>query len=188
MALAQAKVPVIVTASIICFALGAAGGVFAMMSFGYAWKKPQGPPPGPPGGGGMPQGGMPFGKMPFGKMPFGKMPSEETDPKNMLAKLIVKLDQLSQKPLKIDLNAEQQKKVLEQLKGLVGEKQELSTEEATNRITSLLEILKDHKETLAASGFGPPDRQVDSDPLMDESTQKHLQSLQKRFAAGKTNP
>jgi len=188
MALAQAKVPIIVTVSIICFALGAAGGVLAMMGFGYALKKPQGPPPGPPGGSGMPPGGMPFGKMPFGKMPFGKMPFEEPDPKNMLARLIVKLDQLSQKPLKIDLSVDQQKKVLEQLKGLAGEEQKLSAEDAKNRLTSLLEILNDYKETLAASGFGPPDRPTESDPLADEDTQKHLQSLQKRLAGGKTNP
>jgi len=179
MALSQAKVPVIITASIVCLAIGAAGGVFTMMAFGYVWKKPEGPPPGPPGG-------MPPGGMPFGKMPFGKMPAANTDPKQMLATLIVKLDQLSQKPLKIDLNQDQKKKLLEQLKGLNGEK-ELSSDDAQKRVTSLLEIVKDHLETLKASGFGPPDQpaQDSENPLMEENTQKHLQSLEKSLAKGK---
>ena len=86
MGLSQAKVPVIITTAIVCLIVGAAGGVFTMMGFGYVWKKG---PPGPPGGpGGMPPGGMPPGGMPF------KMKFKEPDPTKMLATLIGKLDQL----------------------------------------------------------------------------------------------
>ena len=182
MGLSQAKVPVIITTAAVCLLFGAAGGVFTMMGFGYVWKKP---PPGPPGGpGGMPPGGMPPGGMPPGGMPpFGKMPFKEPDPKRMLATLIVKLDQLSLKPLKIDLSKEQQKKVLDQLQGL-GEDKELSADEAKKRMASILVILKDHVETLEASGFGPPGQQAPPE-LTDEATQKHLQSLQKTLSKGK---
>ena len=85
--------------------------------------------------------------------------------------------------MKIDLSKDQQKKVLEQLQGL-GEDKELSAEHAKKRVTSLLEILKEHKETLEASGFGPPGQQH-SVELTDEATQKHLQSLQKTLGKGK---
>jgi len=190
MGLSQAKVPVIITTAAVCLLVGAAGGVFTMMGFGYVWKKPPPGPPGGPGGmppggmppGGMPPGGMPPGGMPPGGIPFGKM-FKEPDAKRMLATLIVKLDQLSLKPLKIDLSKEQQKKVLDQLQGL-GEDKELSADEAKKRMASILVILKDHVETLEASGFGPPGQQAPPE-LTDEATQKHLQSLQKTLSKGK---
>jgi hypothetical protein len=181
MGLSQAKVPVIITTAIVCLLVGAAGGVFTMMGVGYVWKKPPPDAAGGPPGSGMPPGGMPFGKMPPGGMPFGKF--KEPDPKRMLATLIVKLDQLSLKPLKIDLSKDQQKKVLDQLQGL-GEDKELSADEAKKRMASILVILKDHVETLEASGFGPPSQQAPPE-LTDEATQKHLQSLQKTLSKGK---
>lgn len=177
MSLAKAKVPLFVSACIICLGLGAAGGVFGMTFFGYsvtpAPTKPtplQGMPPGAGGMNGMK--GMKGGGM--------------NNPKNELASLMVKMDQLSQKPLKLELTKEQQQKVLEAFQGLA-EKKELSNEEAADRLKLILETLKDHQDTLQTIGVRVPgqmDPPRGPNPFQDAATQKHLESLKKKFGVG----
>ncbi len=188
MSLAKAKIPVLVSACLLSLAIGVAGGVFGMTYFGYALKgpRPEGTPlQGMPPGGmmGMQGGGM-MGMKGGGMM--GMKGGGMNNPKTQLASLVVKIDRLSQKPLKMELTEEQKKKVLDAFQGLA-DKKELSNEEAGQRLKTILEILKDHKEVLQAVGVRMPD-QVDAppgpNPFLNEETQKHLQSLKKIFGVG----
>src|SRR5436309_1468511 len=110
----NAKVPIIVVSSLLCLAVGAAGGVGAMVLFGYYWapqpqaaaNPPDGVTPGkmmmggqgggPPGGmmmggkGGGPPGGMAGGK--GGGPPGGMFGGAGGSPKTQLVSLVNKLD------------------------------------------------------------------------------------------------
>jgi hypothetical protein len=97
------------------------------------------------GGGGAPQMGPPGGG------PGGFRPQ----PKSQLARLVAKIDQLTQKPLQLNLTTEQKAKLREQLQGL-GDKDELSDEEAKKRLDAILEIVKKDKDTLEAAGYNWP--------------------------------
>jgi hypothetical protein len=191
MSIGRTKVPVVVAAGIICFVLGVGGGVLGMLLFGYSLDKPEpegsGPPPqgmGGPGGRPMMGRGGPAGMRGMRGMRgmFGG-----PNPKNQLASLVVKLDQLTQKPLAIRLNEEQRSKLEEQLKGL-DEKKELTEKEAQKRLDAVLEIVKGQKATLEAAGyrwpgqgraFRPP--MPVPNPFKDKDNGKHLKALQERL-------
>jgi hypothetical protein len=115
--------------------------------------------------------------------------------KNQLANLVVKLDQLTKKPLAVTLDDEQRKKLAKQLDGL-DKKEELSDEEAKKRLQAVLEIVKGDKKTLqsagyrwpgeqggGAGGFRPP--QDVPNPFTEEENNEHLKSLQKQLAKPK---
>jgi hypothetical protein len=143
----------------------------------------------PGGGGGRPGGGPPGGGGP--------------NPKIQLVGLVNKLEALTGKSLTVKLDEEQQKKLAEQLQGL-GDKEELSEEDAKKRLDAILEIVKDDKATLEAAGYrwpgsgggfgggpggfgggsggGPP---VPANPFKDGDNNKHLKSLQEQVSKGK---
>jgi hypothetical protein len=108
-----------------------------------------------------------------------------------LARLVVKIDQLTQKPLHITLTTEQQAKIREQLQGL-DDKAELSDEEAKKRLDAILEIVKGNKDTLEAAGYNWPGQMPGGrggfgqppapNPFKEDANAKHLKSLQEQLA------
>jgi hypothetical protein len=205
------KVPVLVVCSIICLGLGAVAGVAGIMIFGpklagvhmtVAIDRP-GAQSGEPGKGGPPMGkGMPGGKgmaggkgMPGGgkgggkgmpdmaKMMMGMMKGKggPLNPKTQLDTLIVKLDLLTQKPLKIDLSKEVAKKVAAALVEV--SKGDTSEDDAKKHLDILLEALKDYKDTLTAAGFRWPSAEngADQPGASPADMPKHLKSLEERL-------
>jgi hypothetical protein len=200
------KVPAIIACSIIFFALGLAIGAVGAAYLGFTtegaafWKKagdaeagdvPKGPmmPPdakgpgqfAPKGGPGVPGGpGGPGGKGGKG----GKGPSA----KAQLNTLVTKLDILTQKPLTVNLDADEKKQVREQLKGL-GELDQLTEDDAKQRLDGLLKALESQKEPLEAAGIrwpgsvapGTPSVNDAPNPFKDERSAKHLQALEQRL-------
>jgi hypothetical protein len=156
-----AKVPLALVCAVVAFGLGAIAGAGAMAGFGKEpWAdfgtqpsvRPAGAAvaPGMPGGGG-PGGGGPGAGGPGGGGPGGGGPSALT----RLALLVAKLDQLTQKPLAVELTADEKKKMRELLQNLP-EKDELSDDEAKKCLDLLLELLKDRKATMEAAGYRWP--------------------------------
>ena len=162
------KVPAVVASGVICLALGA-GITFLVMTF-LAPTNPSAPPsaaaaggdqpaigkggpgmgmPGTGGKGGGKGGGMGGGMGKGGGMGGG--PSA----KIQLTLLVTKLEALTGKPLAVQLNDEQKKKVQEQLQGLEG-REDLADEDAKKRLDALLDVLKDQKGTLEAAGYRWP--------------------------------
>src|SRR5262249_24579502 len=111
--------------------------------------------------------------------------------KTQLTVLVNKLDILVTKPLSVELTPEQKKKVLDEIKEL-GEKEELSEEEAQKHLDALLALLESKKDTLEAAGFRWPGAaanplpQPPPNPFKDGNNEKHLKSLnaQLRKSAG----
>ena len=212
----NAKVPIIVVSSLLCLALGAAGGVGAMVLFGYYWapqpqaaaNPPDGVTPGkmmmggqggPPGGmmmgakGGGPPGGMAGGK---GGGPPGGMfgGAGGPSPKTQLVSLVTKLDLLTQKPPTLHLDGKKQDQLREQLQGL-DEMEELADADAKKRVEAILEIVESEKATLQAVGFNWPGagggfkgkgKDVPN-PFKEEPNSKALTSLQKKLEKSKSN-
>jgi hypothetical protein len=213
----EAKVPTIVSVGVICLALGAGVAVATMHFLGYQKPTPQGAAatgggaptaaPGMPGAGapgGMmagPPGGPPSGMPGMGSggpgasakggMGAGKGGGRGPNPKNQLAALVAKLDLVTGKPLAVQLNDEQKKKVHQQLQGLDAA-DELNEEDAKKRLDALLDILKEHRETLEMAGYrwpaqgGPggfqPPPEVPN-PFKDDKNAKPLKALQERLGA-----
>jgi hypothetical protein len=217
MGLARLKVPALISSSVICFALGVGAGVGAMSLFGYTWDTPHilgGRPSSPPGdqpirpnpfgggggpgmaGGGMPGGGMPGGGMrgggPMGGGggPVGGGGGRQASSKAQLASLVVKLDQLANNTLTLRLTDEQRKKIRTQLAGLETQ-EDLSEDEAKEKLQALLEVVKDQRETLEAAGYraggqgggGRPNADTPN-PFKQDDNGKHLKSLQETLAKG----
>src|SRR5262245_52084480 len=175
----NAKVPAIIVCSLICLAVGVAGGVFGMTYFGYQTRpndspeakvdlpggggKGGGPPGGMMGGGapGGPPGGMMGGGGMFGGKGGGKgggfgggLGGGGKGPisKPQWPTLVSKIDLIAAKPIVLTLTGEQQTKILEHLKGLQ-ELEELTEEDAKTRMDAILEIVGDQKVALEAVGF-----------------------------------
>ncbi len=203
---AEAKVPTLVSVAAICLALGAGAAVVTMNLMGYRLEKPGAAQPesatptppmgmaGPPGGappGGAPSGtpgmGAPGGTAKAGA-PKGGM-GRGPNPKLQLASLVSKLDLVTGTPPTIQLTDQQRKKIQEQLQGLDAA-EDLPAEEAQKRLEALLEVLKDHRETLELVGYrwpsqggptsfsAPPEAK---NPFKEEKNAKPLKSLQSRL-------
>lgn len=179
----SAKVPVTLACTLIAFAVGLAAGAIGMTSFGYHYEPPKipakdkegaGSAPGGqaagPGGGGPggqaagPGGGGPGSSGAGRSGPGGGGPGGPGGPggaprgpnvKNQLAALVVKLDQLTGKPLSVELTSEEKKKIQELLVGLE-HPNVLSDEDAKQKLDALLEIMKDRKEVFEAAGYRWP--------------------------------
>ncbi len=206
------KVPTLKVAGVVLgivggLGVGAAAGVLAMASQGYHWEKqsqpqsnpgamgpqmgiPGGAPGGAPGGpGGARQGGPPGMAGPPGG---GRGPSAKTQ----LAGLVTKLDVLTQKPLQITLSDEQKEKVRAALEGLAG-KEELSEDEAKEKLDALLAVVEKDRDTLEAAGYRWPGGggggggggfggQPPPNPFTDQKNGEHLKELEKRVGKAAT--
>jgi hypothetical protein len=110
--------------------------------------------------------------------------------KALLAMLVAKLDVLTAKPLKVELTDDQRAKVREQLKGLVGE-EDLSDDDAKDRLDKLLEILQPQKATLEEAGFRwpgsgfPMQGNTADNPFKEGADADHLKNLEKRLEKSK---
>lgn len=134
------------------------------------------------GGGGGGGGGMRGGGGRGGPMAGGAGPSSRAQ----LVDLVAKLDLLTVKPLEVKLSEEQKSKIQEKLKEL-GERKELTEDEAKTALDAILEIVKNDKETLAAIGSPPSPPSLGprpySNPFEEASNAQHLKSLQARLEA-----
>ncbi len=115
-------------------------------------------------------------------------------PKGQLASLVAKLDALTDKPLAVQLTAEQRKQIQEQLNGLADAK-ELSDDEAKAKLDKILDVLKDQKDTMEKAGYrwpggggagGPPPARppAPANPFTTEANAGHLKSLSERLEKG----
>jgi hypothetical protein len=207
---AAVRVPASLAAALAAFAAGLGVGVILLTGFGYHWEKKDNAPSDPSamgdgggggGGGGGPmmmRMGMPDGGGQPGRGGRGGRGGGGPSPKVQLANLVDKLDVLTRKPLAVDLEGDKKKKVLEQLRGL-GEKDELTDEEAGAKLEALLKVLEGDRATLEAVGYnwpgappagrgggrgrgGPPP--VPPNPFKQENNREHLEALQKRLEKG----
>src|SRR5262249_28957884 len=186
MSVGSANVPLAIVSGVICLAVGLGAGAAAMMGFGY---KPTGPPKyDTVMGAGMPTA-IPMGMPPSGASGKAKggagggTGSRGPSNKSQLTALVTKLDQLTQKPLTLELTADQKKKAHELRKGLA-EVEELSEDAPQKRFEDLLELLRDKKATREAAGFRcpapppmgrPPEM---PNPFKDAVNAKHVKSLE----------
>jgi hypothetical protein len=196
------KVPLVVATGIICLALGLGLGALGMTYFGYNWNKPpkqeraaESPPPVDPANmAGMPGGGRPgmgnpgMGRPGMGNPGMGFPGMGAPNPKNQLVGLVTKLNQLTLKPLTVNLKNEQQQKLHDKLQGL-GELDELSTDDAKKRLDAILEIVKDDKDVLEAAGYRWPGEGGGGfrppadvpNPFKEDKNSTHLKALQERL-------
>ena len=185
---AQVNVPPVVATGIVCLAVGLGVGVLGAAFFGHSGsptfqesQETAAPAPAGPAGGPMAKGGGP----PGGGMGGPRGPN----PKNQLVALVAKLDQLTQKPLSIEFTPDQKKQVGERLKGLES-LETLADDDAKKRLDTLLEILKDQKETLTAAGYRWPGERFSRpadvpNPFKDAKNGKALGALQERLGPAK---
>ena len=191
------RIPAGVLGTIAGLVAGLGIGVIGMARYGYQMPKqdedpageaanakdaPKAIPPkmGPGGGKGMMMPGM--GKGGGGKGKGGGPPSDKVQ----LAALVVKLQQLTEKPLTLKLTDEQRATIREQLKDLA-EPEELSNEDAKKRLDAILAAMKDDRPTLEAAGYqwpgAPPQlAATGQNPFKEGPARDRLQSLQERLA------
>lgn len=200
---ARLKMPAVLLGVVGGLGTGIALGVLSMASIGYHYKPPpeetsQVPtpgmvprmqaPPGMPGRGMQPGGGGGGGR----GMGGGRGPN----PKTQLVTLVTKLDQLSSKPLHLTLDAEQKKKVDEQLQELDKEK-ELKAEDAQKRLDALKKLLtQDQLVALDVAGYrwpssgqgggGRPPAADQANPFTQKENADHLKSLRAYLEDKKT--
>ncbi len=168
------KIPAIFATGLITFVLGGGAGILAQTYFGpwlsvsKSTSNDGGPPPGmgdgpppgmgggpPPGMGGAPPPGMGGGPPPGMAGGKGGMMGKGPSPRMQLLSLVNKLDQLTDKPLTVNLSAEQKTKIAEALKELTAT-DEVGEEVAKNRLDALVESLAEHRSTMEAAGFRWP--------------------------------
>ena len=149
---------------------------------------------GAPKGNGMPKGGRgrggpaaggPGGGMPGGGFGGGRGPGV----KSQLTGLITTLDVLVTKPLSVELTPEQKKRILGIIKDL-GDKDELTDQEAQKRLDALVEALGSYRETFEAAGYVWPVGQPGGgsppapNPFKAAAMEKHLKSLNAGLSNG----
>lgn len=194
------KVPTVVLGVIAGLASGLGVGVVGMASFGYRTTPDDdanlGPLPGPPlamaGGMGMPAKGMPVMGMPGKGMPGKGKGQAGPGPKIVLATLVVKIHQLSDKPLTLTLSQQQRSAISEQLKELA-DRDELSDDDAKARLDTILDTVKAERPILEAAGFRWPTQGAaggiqtppPTNPFKGGETRERLLALQ-IMLAGKT--
>jgi len=188
----NSKLPAVVVASIVSLALGGGLCVLGMTLFGYQLPSAGASSVAQAGQAAAPKGAAPKAGAAGGeKGKKGK--GGFNNSRTQLAQLVTKLDVLTGKPLHLELPAETQAKVADQLQGLGGD-EELADDTAKRKLESLLELVKDHKETLEAAGFRGPDSgggrfiaPTAGNPFSDDKTGKHLKDLQERLQKGMKN-
>jgi hypothetical protein len=205
------RVPASVAAALSAFAAGVGVGVVVLASFGYQWDKKENPPTSPDavagndtaalmagrgfnnpvnrgGGPAALTRGMPGG----GRGGRGGRGGGGPSPKTQLTSLVDKLDVLTSKPLAVEMKGDKKTKVLEQLRGL-GEKDELSDDEAKQKLDALLKVLEPDRATLEAAGYRWPGAGAPGgggrgaappNPFKQEDNGKHLKDLQERLEKG----
>ena len=183
-------VPTIIVSLVGGLLAGVGLGVLLMVALGYQLD-PRQTAGGPPGGmpGGMPPGmpGMPPGMpgMPPG-MPGGFPPAlKPRSPTQHLAELVDKLDLLTGKAPHLRLDDKEKGQVRAQLQGLADGKA-LTQEEASKRLSALLELFKDRKTELAAVGYVWPGQAAPAAPALENpflqgETAQHLHALGERL-------
>jgi hypothetical protein len=195
MSVSALKVPAIIASSLICLGIGVGVGAVGAIYLGITdmkafWRAHETPtdegviklePPKGVKGLGVPKGGFAAG------MAMAKAPSAKVQ----LNTLVAKLDTLTARPLTVTFSDEQKKKVQEQLHGLAT-LDELSEDDAKQRLDGLLDVLQDQRESLTAAGyrwpgeqggggFGGPKEKENANPFKDEANAKRLESLEKRL-------
>lgn len=171
--------------------MGVALGVLAMAYYGYQLRQPEATAGASPQSGMGPGGGPPnmIAMMGRGRMPGGG--GGRPNSKTQLASLIAKLDVLTHEPLEVKLNPEQKKRMREQLDRLE-EQENLSEDEAKAKLDTLLDILKDQRPTLEATGYRWPGQgggggrggrpaSAPANPFRDEQISKHLKALKSQL-------
>ena len=208
MGLANPKVPVVIASSLICLVAGLAVGIVVTAVFGDQLfpKKTEDNKPdvtdgvAPPGRTGAMAPGAPMGgRGGAGGPGGGGGQARGPNSKAQLALLVTKLDLLTAKPLTVQLDTDQKKKVQEQLAGLDG-KEELTEEEAKKKVEALQELLKDQRDTLEEVGYrweggqggggggrGAGGRgEQPKNPFKEGNPNKHLKDLLQRVEPPKT--
>jgi hypothetical protein len=194
-ALPRTQVPAFLLGIVGGMGLGAGAAVIGMMGFGWRWyaqyyenENPRLGASGPPqmgGGGG--RGGRGGGQRGGGR--GGQRGGGGASSKNQLASLITKLDLLTHDRLSVKLDAEQKRKIREQIQKLE-EKDELSEEEAKTKLDAVVEILHDdQKATLSEAGANLPGQRggnrgggdASANPFKGGQPNEHLKSLRNQL-------
>jgi hypothetical protein len=191
----QKKIPTVVLGIVGGLGLGATLALIYMMGFGwrhYAQHYEQehdGPPPGAPApqaNGGGPRGGG--GAPGMGGQRGGGRGGRRANPKADLASLVAKLDLMTHERPTLKLDAEQKRKILEQLK-TVDKVDALLENEAKDAIVGIQKILKDQRKTLEDIGYHwteegeeekPPPLNPPN-PFKTEPGRDHLQALRNQL-------
>jgi hypothetical protein len=204
MSVTSARVPGAVVSGVICLLLGVAGGVVIASFTEFNLNKQAVANPGegaavndagkgggPPGMGGMGggKGGGRGGGKAGGKGGFGA-----PNPKAQLGQLVAKLDTLTKKPLAVELTPEQKKQAKEILAGIEA-KDELTDDEAKDRLDAILKVVEGQRETLEAAGYrwpgqggggrpggGPPPPNPPPNPFKQGEPNQRLKSLEATLA------
>jgi len=160
----EPKVIPMITTGLFCFAVGAASGIAWMTSAGYK------------------------ARIPSSESPSAIVNPAMANPKHHLAALVVKLDQLTGKPLALELNDEDRAKILELLEGV--EDSVTHNEVAADRLGRILEIVEDDRATLHAAGYRWPGTPLfrpgmEPEPFMSPRNLNALNSLRAKLAAVK---
>jgi hypothetical protein len=165
MAVFELKAIPMITTGLFCFSVGAASGIAWMTSTGYKTshsdtevRVPSHMPPGPP----------------------------MANPRNQLAALVIKLDQLTGKPLAVDLSEERSKRIHDLLSGV--EDSLLQDDVALEKLRNILEILDVDRPTLIAVGYRWPNVPfhrpgMEPDPFSMPQNLEHLNSLRQKLEA-----
>jgi hypothetical protein len=199
----QIKAPAVVIGIVGGLGAGAALAIIAMMGFGWRWyvqvydngadigPAPQLPAAGGGGGRGGPPGGGGRGGMPGGGGGGqrggggGQRGGSGISAKNQLAAVITKLDLLTHKAPVVTLDAEQKRKMREQIQELE-DKEDLTEEEAKEKLEAVVGILNDdQKKTLSEAGADVPGQRggnrgggsAPANPFREGQTGEHLKSL-----------
>jgi hypothetical protein len=186
-------VPGFVVSAIVCLMLSVGATVIVMLSLGYKRgesvydqmkqaKEKQGGP-----GSASPAGTMPkaFGPDEAAK---AKMSQGLGDPRpaQQVVTLIAKLDELTAEAGKLELTAEQQAKVRDQLQALTVPDY-LADSVAREHMDAILKVLENHRQTLEAAGFKwpggtyNPNMRPGPNPFKEGEPAKHLKALLDRF-------
>jgi hypothetical protein len=179
--------PVVAVGIILCFLIGIGVGAVGMFTFGlpllgYEVYSLKGKAVAAAGGDGADEEAD--------KAPPKKAERKKGNPKAELETLVTKLDVLTQKPLAVHLDKDQEQKVREQLKGL-DTLNALSPLDAQRRLDALLKILQGQREPLEKAGFRwPQEKEAEApgdprmrppNPFRAEPAAGHLRSLEARL-------
>jgi hypothetical protein len=184
----QMKAPAILLGIVGGLGVGVALGIIAMMGFGYRWyvqvydNGSREPPPGMPAQQMAARGG---GRGPTDGGGGGQRGGNGPSAKTQLASLITKLDILTHERPAVKLEAEQKRKISDQIQKLE-DKEDLTEEEAKEKLDAVVGILNDdQRKTLSEAGAplqgqrganrgggSPP-----ANPFREGQAGEHLKSL-----------